>query len=95
MRTQFSKLVQVAALGFALAFTYSCSSSDDNGGDGSSSSNNPGSGGASETAVIGGKIWMAKNLSVDVPGSKCYGEGISGVSADSIAKNCAKDYAQR
>jgi len=54
------------------------------------SSSSAGGGAASETVVIGGKTWQAKNLSVDVPGSKCYAEGVSGVSADSVAKNCAK-----
>jgi len=32
---------------------------------------------------------MAKNLNYNVSGRKCYGEGVSGVSTDSIAKNCA------
>jgi len=64
------------------------SSSSATGSVGTSSS--AGGGAASETVVIGGKTWQAKNLSVDVPGSKCYAEGVSGVSADSVAKNCAK-----
>ena len=34
--------------------------------------------------------WMAENLSYDATGSKCYAEGVSGVSADSVSKNCAK-----
>jgi len=32
--------------------------------------------------------WMAENLNYAV-GGKCYAEGVDGVSADSIAKNCA------
>jgi uncharacterized protein (TIGR02145 family) len=35
------------------------------------------------------QVWMAENLNYDVNGGKCYAEGVSGVSADSIAKNCA------
>jgi len=38
--------------------------------------------------TIGTQTWMAENLNFDVEGSKCYAEGVSGVSADSIAKNC-------
>jgi len=34
------------------------------------------------------QTWMAENLSYNATGSKCYAEGVSGVSADSIAKNC-------
>jgi len=33
---------------------------------------------------------MAENLNYNVDGSKCYAEGVGGVSADSIAKNCGK-----
>jgi uncharacterized protein (TIGR02145 family) len=43
-----------------------------------------------EIKEIGEQWWMAENLNYNVPGSKCYAEGISGVSADSIAKNCEK-----
>jgi len=32
---------------------------------------------------------MARNLNYKAEGSKCYAEGVEGVSADSIAKNCA------
>jgi len=39
-------------------------------------------------AVIGTQTWMAENLNYAV-GGKCYAEGVDGVSADSIAKNCA------
>jgi uncharacterized protein (TIGR02145 family) len=38
---------------------------------------------------IGTQTWMAKNLNYNANGSKCYAEGVSGVSSDSIAKNCA------
>jgi uncharacterized protein (TIGR02145 family) len=66
------------------------SSSSVTGGSSSSSATTSGEVAASETVVIGGKTWMTKNLDVNVQGSKCYAEGVSGVSADSIAKNCAK-----
>jgi len=32
---------------------------------------------------------MARNLNHNLNGSKCYAEGVNGVSADSVAKNCA------
>ncbi len=38
---------------------------------------------------IGEQTWMAENLNYNTPGSKCYAEGVAGVSADSIATNCA------
>jgi uncharacterized protein (TIGR02145 family) len=41
------------------------------------------------TVVIGTQTWMARNLNYAATGSKCYGEGVEGVSADSVAKNCA------
>jgi len=43
-----------------------------------------------KAVVIGSQTWMAENLNYNAPSSKCYAEGVSGVSADSIAKNCAK-----
>jgi uncharacterized protein (TIGR02145 family) len=42
-----------------------------------------------KTVVISNQTWMAENLNYNATGSKCYAEGVSGVSADSIAKNCA------
>jgi len=88
MITRYHKFALTAGFALAMAFTFSCSSDDDNDNQPPSSSSTGGT--ASETVVIGGKTWQAKNLSVNVPGSKCYAEGVSGVSADSIAKNCAK-----
>lgn len=46
-----------------------------------------GDGGGS--VVIGGKTWKAKNLSINVPGSKCYGEG-SDISEAEVQANCVK-----
>jgi len=43
----------------ALTFTFSCSSDD--GGDSSA-----------KTVEIGNQVWMAKNLNINVNGSKCY-----------------------
>ncbi len=43
-----------------------------------------------EAVLIGSQTWMAKNLNYNITGSKCYAEGVSGVSTDSITKNCTK-----
>jgi uncharacterized protein (TIGR02145 family) len=42
-----------------------------------------------DAVLIDTLTWMAENLSYNASGSKCYAEGVSGVSEDSIAKNCA------
>jgi uncharacterized protein (TIGR02145 family) len=114
MRSKLSKIALTAALGLALAFTFSCgdhswdellnNSSSSNGNEHESSpsvgggcpnavtsSNTLSCGGQTyKIVVIGSQIWMAENLNYNVSSSKCYAEGVSGVSADSIAKNCAK-----
>jgi uncharacterized protein (TIGR02145 family) len=38
--------------------------------------------------TIGTQKWMAENLNHNASGSKCYADGVSGVSQDSINKNC-------
>jgi len=38
---------------------------------------------------IGEQTWMAENLNYVTENSKCYAEGVDGVSVDSVAKNCA------
>ena len=79
MRSKFVKFAQMAAIGLALIFTFSCSGSndpegvDDNGGGG----NNQSGGGScsissGETVTIGSQTWMSKNLNCNVAGSKCY-----------------------
>jgi uncharacterized protein (TIGR02145 family) len=42
-----------------------------------------------DAVLIGTQTWMAENLNYAASGSKCYAEGVSGVSQDSINKNCA------
>jgi uncharacterized protein (TIGR02145 family) len=42
-----------------------------------------------KAVLIGSQTWMAENLNYNASGSKCYAEGVSGVSADSSNKNCA------
>jgi len=44
------------------------------------------------TVKIGNQVWMAENLNCHIKGagSRCYAEGVVGVSTDSVAKNCAK-----
>ena len=54
----------------------------------SSPSSSSTGGAASETVVIGGKTWQAKNLSVNVSGSKCG--GADGYLKDEDTENCAK-----
>jgi len=45
---------------------------------------------AYKRVTIGKQVWMAENLNYNASGSKCYAEGVSGVSTDSITKNCEK-----
>jgi len=67
MRTQFSKIVLAAALGLAMALTFSCSSDkDDEYTGGSCDASDYG------RVEIGGKVWMAKNWGCYAQGSKCY-----------------------
>jgi uncharacterized protein (TIGR02145 family) len=65
------KIAFTAALGLALAFTFSCSGGDDPYG-GSSKGNDIAN---YKTVKIGSQVWMAENLNYNVAGSKCYGEG--------------------
>jgi len=86
MRKQFSKITLTAGFVLALAFTFSCSSDGDDGGDGTSSGGNVA---AYEPVVIGGQTWMSKNLAINVPGAKCYGENGT-LPAAEVQANCVK-----
>jgi len=68
MRKSFSKFALAATLGFALAFTFSCSFDDEgncSGDKGNDIANY-------KTKQIGTQVWMAENLDYAVKGSKCY-----------------------
>jgi len=70
MRNNFSKFALTAILGFALAFTFSCS--DDDGGTGIAyGPPMTYEGKTYKTVIIGGQTWMAENLNYAVEGSKC------------------------
>jgi len=72
MKSKFAKFAKVAALGFAMAFTLSCSNDDSNnngGGDGGSLSYQ---GKDYKTVKIGSQTWMAENLNYNVGVSVCY-----------------------
>jgi len=43
-----------------------------------------------EQVKIGDQIWLSENFNCPVPNSKCYAEGVNGVSQDSVNKNCNK-----
>jgi len=80
MRVQSTKIVLLAGIALAMAFTFGCSSSKDN------DNNNGGGGGDQYTGgscnasdygqvEIGNQVWMAKNWGCYAQGSVCYGEG--------------------
>jgi len=81
--TFHTKLAFAATLGFALAFTLSCSLDTITNtlkGDSSSSGGGGKPGGSCDisdckSVQIGTQVWMAKDLNYDVAGGKCYGEG--------------------
>ena len=100
MRNKLTKITLAAGFALALAFTFGCSDDKDDGNPSGTSSHSVGSsvipgtpitywGETYETVVIGSQTWMARNLNYYVEGSVCYGEDKFGVSADSVAKNCA------
>ena len=81
MKSKLSKLVLSAVLGLALTLTISCSSdkgnyndqscdlSSSSGGKSSSSSD-----GISSVGIGYYRVWMSKNLNVEMPGSRCDDE---------------------
>jgi uncharacterized protein (TIGR02145 family) len=81
MRTKLFKIAQAATLGFAITFTLSCSSNGDDPNGGGKGTPVTYEGETYETVVIGTQTWMARNLSYDASGSKCYGDDPA---------NCAK-----
>jgi len=74
MKSKLTKLSQAAALGLALALTFSCSSDDDDkGGGGAKRIFTDARDGREYVYVeMGSKTWMAENLNYKVNGSECY-----------------------
>jgi len=78
---KINRFLSAAIFGFAITFTFSCSSGDDGGDDpngGSPSSSGGGKNKCTDIAnckrkPIGNQVWLAENLNIDVgEGSTCY-----------------------
>ncbi|MDR2583477.1 MAG: hypothetical protein LBC75_08365 [Fibromonadaceae bacterium] len=77
MKSKLTKFAQVAALGFALAFTFNCSSDDNKEGGGGSSSSSGDDNSlveVREPVKIGIQTWMSSNSDLNATFRRCYGD---------------------